>query len=119
MPDAATVRTCAPWLVYPVRAAGCDLSAGMLRAVPHPALFCADVAAPPVGDGAFDVVLAAVIRDASVVADYVASWAGFYQDQVARPWADVVAGVRREVQAVIDHEGTFTVSGDLAAFVCR
>jgi SAM-dependent methyltransferase len=61
----------------------------------------------------------AVIRDASVVADYVASWAGFYQDQVARPWADVVAGVRQEVQAVIDHEGTFTVSDDLAAFVCR
>ncbi len=44
---------------YPVRAAGCDLSAGMLRTVPHLALFCADVAALPVGDGAFDVVLAA------------------------------------------------------------
>ena len=53
----------------------------------------------------------AVIRDASVVADYVASWAGFHQDQVARPWA--------EVQAVIDREGTFIASGDLAAFVCR
>ena len=60
-----------------------------------------------------------VIRDASVVADYVASWAGFYQDQVARPWADVVAEVRREVRAVIDREGTFIASGDLAAFVCR
>ena len=194
---------------YPVRAAGCDLSAGMLRAVPYPALFCADVAALPVRDGSFDVVLAAhmlyhvpdrraavgelrrvlvpagvciavtngadhlrplralveraarkgtpgwsmqaatqafttqnataqlshafasvtlvrparqppvVIRDASVVADYVASWAGFYQDQVARPWADVVADVRQEVQAVIDGEGTFTASGDLVAFVCR
>ena len=145
----------------------------MLRAVPHPALFCADVAALPVCDGVFDVMLAAdmlyhvpdrqaavselrrvltpagvciavtnggdhlrplralveravregtpgwsmkaaiqaftaenaaaqlgcafasvtpvrpaqpaavVIRDASVVADYVASWAGFYRDQVA------------------------------------
>jgi SAM-dependent methyltransferase len=194
---------------YPVRAAGCDLSAGMLRAVPHPALFCADVTALPVRDGSFDVVLAAhmlyhvtdrraavselrrvlapagvciavtngadhlrplralveraarkgtpgwsmqaatraftaenataqlgdafasvtlvrparrspvVIRDASVVADYVASWAGFYQDQVARPWADVVAEVDQEVQAVIDREGTFIASGDLAAFVCR
>jgi purine nucleoside permease len=60
-----------------------------------------------------------VIRDASVVADYVASWAGFYQDQVARPWADVVTEVRQEVQAVIDREDTFIASGDLAAFVCR
>jgi SAM-dependent methyltransferase len=193
----------------PVRAAGCDLSAGMLRSAGHPALFCADVAALPVRDGAFDVVLAAhmlyhvpdrraavrelrrvlapggaclavtngaehllrlrglvehaagngapgwhmepatraftaqnaaaqlgeafgsvtcvrparqvpvVIRDAAVAADYVASWAGFYQDQVTRPWADVVAEVRQEVQAVINREGAFTVSGDLAAFVCR
>jgi hypothetical protein len=60
-----------------------------------------------------------VIRDASVVADFVASWAGFYQDQVARPWAEVVADVRQEVQAVIDRDGTFTTTGDLAAFVCR
>lgn len=194
---------------YPVRAAGCDLSIGMLRASAHPALFCADVVALPVRAGTFDVVLAAhmlyhvpdrraavrelrrvlapggtcvavtngarhllplrglveraagraapgwrmepatraftagnaaaqlaeafgsvscvrparqapvVIRDAAVAADYVASWAGFYQDQVPRPWASVVTEVRQEVQAVIDREGAFTVSGDLAAFVCR
>ena len=60
-----------------------------------------------------------MIRDAAVAADYVASWASFYQDQVTRPWADVAAEVRQEVQAVIDREGAFTVSGDLAAFVCR
>jgi SAM-dependent methyltransferase len=41
-----------------VRAAGCDLSAGMLRAVSHPALLNADVAALPVRDGAVDIVLA-------------------------------------------------------------
>ena len=194
---------------HPVRAAGCDLSTGMLRSSAHPALFCADVAALPVRDGAFDVVLAAhmlyhvpdrraavrelrrvlapggtcvavtnganhllplrglveraasraapgwhmepatraftaenaapqlaqafgsvscvrparqapvVIRDATVAADYVASWAGFYQDQVPRPWANIVTEVRQEVQGVIDREGAFTVSGDLAAFVCR
>jgi SAM-dependent methyltransferase len=193
----------------PVRTAGCDLSAGMLRSAAHPTLFCADVAALPVRSGAFDVVLAAhmlyhvpdrraavrelrrvlapggtcvavtngaehlrplramveqagskgtpgwqmepatraftagnaaaqlgqaftsvtcvrparpapvVIRDAAVAADYVASWADFYQNQVARPWADVVAEVRQQVQAIIDQEGAFTVSGDLAAFVCR
>jgi SAM-dependent methyltransferase len=44
---------------YPVLAAGCDLSAGMLRSVAHPALFDAGVAALPVRDGACDVVLAA------------------------------------------------------------
>ena len=52
-------------------------------------------------------------------ADYVASWAGFYQDQIARPWPEVVRDVRQDVQAVIDQEGAFVVSGDLAAFVCR
>ena len=41
-----------------VRAAGCDLSAGMLRAAGHPAVVNADVTALPVRDGAFDVVLA-------------------------------------------------------------
>lgn len=33
--------------------------------------------------------------------------------------AGVVADVRRDVQAVIDQEGAFITSGDLAAFVCR
>ncbi len=60
-----------------------------------------------------------VIRDAAVAADYVASWATFYQDQIDRPWPEVVQDVRQDVQAVIDHEGAFVVSGDLAAFVCR
>ena len=41
-----------------VRAAGCDLSMGMLRPAAHPALFSADAAALPVRDGAFDAVLA-------------------------------------------------------------
>jgi SAM-dependent methyltransferase len=60
-----------------------------------------------------------VIRDAAVAADYTASWASFYQDQIARPWPQVVQEVRQDVQAVIEHEGAFEVSGDLAAFVCR
>ena len=46
-----------------VRAAGCDLSMGMLRAAAHPALVNADVAALPVRDGAVDVVLAAHMLD--------------------------------------------------------
>jgi SAM-dependent methyltransferase len=43
---------------YQVRTVGCDLSMGMLRAASHPALLNADVAALPLRDGAFDVVLA-------------------------------------------------------------
>jgi hypothetical protein len=54
-----------------------------------------------------------------VAADYTASWASFYQDQIARPWPQVVQEVRQDVQAVIEREGAFEVSSDLAAFVCR
>lgn len=194
---------------YQVRAVGCDLSMGMLRAASHPALVNADVAALPLADGAVDVVLAihmlyhvpdrdsavrelrrvlaaggiciavtnggqhtrslralveravrdqtpgwrmraathafsaenapaqlgtafdsvtcvrpasnapVVIRDAAVAAGYVASLADHYQDQVARPWDDVVEAVRQQVQAVIDDRGAFVTSGDLAAFLCR
>jgi SAM-dependent methyltransferase len=193
----------------PVRAVGCDLSMGMLRAVSHPALLNADVIALPVRDGAVDVVLAVhmlyhvssremairelrrvlaaggtciavtngsqhtrslrdlveravgeeppgwqmrpathaftaenapaqlgaafesvtcvrpasnppvIIRDATVAAGYVASLASHYQDEVARPWDDVVEDVRQHVQAVIDDTGAFTTSGDLAAFLCQ
>lgn len=60
-----------------------------------------------------------IIRDASVATDYVASLATHHQDETARPWADVAEDVRRQVQAVIDAEGAFVTSGDLAAFLCR
>lgn len=194
---------------YQVRAVGCDLSMGMLRAASHPALVNADVAALPVRDGAVDVVLAihmlyhvpdresavrelrrvlaaggiciavtnggqhtrslralveravqdanpgwrmraathaftaengpaqlgtafdsvtcvrpasnapVVIRDAAVAAGYIASMADHYQDEVARPWDDVVETVHQQVQAVIDAQGAFVTSGDLAAFICQ
>jgi len=60
-----------------------------------------------------------VIRDAAVAAGYLASLASHHQDETARPWDDVVEDVRRQVQAVIDHEGAFITCGDLAAFICR
>jgi hypothetical protein len=59
-----------------------------------------------------------VIRDAAVAADYVASLASHYQDEISRPWPDVVEDVRQEVQAVINDDGAFITSGDLVAFMC-
>ena len=60
-----------------------------------------------------------VIRDAAVAAGFVASLATHHQDETTRPWDDITDDVRRQVQAVIDDEGAFVTSGDLAAFICR
>jgi SAM-dependent methyltransferase len=60
-----------------------------------------------------------IIREATVAAGYVASLGTHYQDETARPWPDVVEDVQRQVQAVIDDQGAFITSGDLAAFLCR
>jgi SAM-dependent methyltransferase len=62
---------------------------------------------------------AVVVRDARVVADYVASVGDHYEQEVDLPWDDVVAFVRDEVQRVIDADGAFLVHGDTGAFVCR
>jgi SAM-dependent methyltransferase len=59
-----------------------------------------------------------VIRDAAVVADYVASVADYYQLEVACPWNLVVESVRRDTEKIIDDEGAFVTSGDVGAFVC-
>src|SRR5262249_55385787 len=93
----------------------------------HPAThaFTAENAAPQLGATFWSVTCVrpattppVVIRDPGLAADYVASWASFYQDQAARPWADVVADVRAQAQAIIDCQGTFITSGDLTAFIC-
>jgi SAM-dependent methyltransferase len=60
-----------------------------------------------------------IIRDAAIAADYIASMADHYQHETGRPWDDVVEDVRQQVQAVIDDEGAFVTSGDLAAFICQ
>ena len=57
-----------------------------------------------------------VISDATLSADYVASLASHYQDEVARPWPGVVEDVRQDVQAMIDRDGAFVTYGDLAAY---
>lgn len=60
-----------------------------------------------------------VIRDAPVASGYVASLADHHQNGTARPWREVAEDVRGQVQAVIDAEGAFVTSSDLAAFICR
>ena len=59
------------------------------------------------------------ITDASIAADYVASTADHYADETSRPWSDVVDEVRTAVQHEIDTTGSFTVTGDTGAFICR
>ena len=60
-----------------------------------------------------------MITDADVVADYVASVADAYQDQLTDDWTAVVESTRQAAQAVIDRYGRITTKGDTGAFVCR
>jgi hypothetical protein len=66
-----------------------------------------------------EAVAPVVVRDAGVVADYVASVADHYQPEVSRPWSEVVDEVRLAVEEAIAERGAFTVSGVSGAFVCR
>jgi hypothetical protein len=59
------------------------------------------------------------ITDATIAADYVASTADHYEDATNRPWSEVVEEVRVAVRHEIDTHGSFTVSGDTGAFICR
>jgi SAM-dependent methyltransferase len=59
------------------------------------------------------------LTDAAIAADYVASTADHYDDETTRPWSEIVEDVRASVQREIDTTGSFIVSGDTGAFVCR
>lgn len=59
-----------------------------------------------------------VLRDPSIVADYVASVADHYQAETRRPWSEVVDEVRAGVAREIKENGVFTVRSDTGAFVC-
>ena len=59
------------------------------------------------------------LTDARIAADYVASTGDHYEDELDRPWAEVVDHVRRRVQQVIDQHGSFEVRSGAGAFVCR
>lgn len=61
----------------------------------------------------------ACVRDADVVADYVASVGDHYARGLSRSWSDVVEEVRAEVRRVIEAEGAFTTASDPGAFLCR
>ena len=66
-----------------------------------------------------DPVSPVVIREAAVVRDYVASLATHFQHGVERSWDDVADEAGRRTQLVIDHDGAFTTTGDVVAFVCH
>ncbi len=66
------------------------------------------------GDG-----VTVALTDASIAADYVASTADHYEPETTRPWSEIVDEVRTEIQREIDTNGSFTVSGDTGAFICR
>lgn len=59
------------------------------------------------------------LTDAGVAAEYVASTADHYEDQVDRPWSEVTEHVRAAVQRRIDETGEFIVRGESGAFVCH
>jgi ubiquinone/menaquinone biosynthesis C-methylase UbiE len=58
------------------------------------------------------------VTDADAFAAYVGSIADAYQDQVAMPFAEVVAECRRRVAAVIERDGAFPITARSGAFVC-
>jgi len=61
----------------------------------------------------------ASITDASIAADYVATTTDNYADETSRPWSDVVDEVRTAVHHEIDTIGSFALTGDTGAFICR
>src|ERR1039457_2063514 len=104
------VRAAAPgWRMHPATQAFTAENAAAQLAVAFDSITCVRPAREP------PVVIGAATR----AGDYVASRPSHYQDEIARPWPEVVEDVRRDVQAVIDRDGAFITSGDLAAFVCR
>lgn len=61
----------------------------------------------------------ALLTDARIAADYVASTEDHYQPETDRPWSEVVEDVRVAVQRQIDAVGSFQVQGRSGAFLCR
>ena len=64
-------------------------------------------------------VAPARVTDASVIADYAASVADHYEDDVDRPWGEIVAHVRRRVEEHLAEHGSFEVRSGAGAIVCR
>lgn len=63
-------------------------------------------------------VAPAVVTDPEVIADYVASVADHYENQVRRPWPEIVQSCRAEASEVIDRDGAFVVPSVVGAFAC-
>ncbi len=60
-----------------------------------------------------------MIREAAIIADYVASLADPFETETGADWPVVVERVRAAVEVAIEREGGFLVEGDPGAFVCR
>lgn len=61
----------------------------------------------------------AVVTDADVAADYVASVADLYGPQAPLAWGRVVEAVREQVSRHIATHGKFVIEGDVGAIVCH
>jgi hypothetical protein len=61
----------------------------------------------------------AVVTDADVAAEYVASVADLHGPQAPLAWDRVVEAVREDVHRHIAAHGTFVIEGDVGALVCR
>jgi SAM-dependent methyltransferase len=59
-----------------------------------------------------------VIREAAVIADYVASVADYYQAEVVCEWSSIVEAVHSSADRIIKEHGAFVTSGDVGGFVC-
>ena len=59
------------------------------------------------------------VTDADAFAAYIGSVADIYEEQVGMPWGDVVAECRRRCAAIIEQDGSMTITGSVGAFVCH
>jgi hypothetical protein len=61
----------------------------------------------------------AVVTDADVAAEYVASVGDLYGPHASLAWGRVVEAVREQVSRRIAARGKFVIEGDVGALVCR
>jgi SAM-dependent methyltransferase len=63
--------------------------------------------------------LRVVLKDANVVANFVASVGDRYESEIRVPWTTIVDEVRRKVRRIIGEKGSFMTSADVGVFICH